>query len=102
MKFLKKHLNEILPEAFAVIKETARRFKENTEITVTATAKIENFLQQNPISRWMETKLFGQIMECRRKRNHLGHDSLRCSVDWWSGIARKVKLPKCKQVKEKL
>jgi len=32
-------LNEILPEAFAVVKETARRFKENTSITVTATAK---------------------------------------------------------------
>ncbi len=34
-----KTLNEILPEAFAVVKETARRFKENTEITVTATPK---------------------------------------------------------------
>ena len=34
-----KVLMEILPEAFAVIKETARRFKENTSITVTATAK---------------------------------------------------------------
>ena len=34
-----KVLNEILPEAFAVIKETARRFKENTEITVSATEK---------------------------------------------------------------
>ncbi len=30
-------LNEILPEAFAVIKETARRFKENEVIEVTAT-----------------------------------------------------------------
>ncbi len=30
-------LNEILPEAFAVMKETARRFKENEEIIVTAT-----------------------------------------------------------------
>ena len=30
---------EILPEAFAVVKETAKRFKENTEIQVTATAK---------------------------------------------------------------
>jgi preprotein translocase subunit SecA len=29
-------LNEILPEAFALIKETARRFKENEEIEVTA------------------------------------------------------------------
>lgn len=34
-----KTLNEILPEAFAVVKETARRFKENTQITVTATPK---------------------------------------------------------------
>lgn len=34
-----KTLNEILPEAFAVLRETARRFKENTSITVTATAK---------------------------------------------------------------
>jgi len=34
-----KVLNEILPEAFAVLRETARRFKENTTITVTATAK---------------------------------------------------------------
>lgn len=33
-----KVLNEILPEAFAVIKETARRFKENTQIRVKATA----------------------------------------------------------------
>ncbi|TRW24809.1 preprotein translocase subunit SecA [Flavobacterium zepuense] len=34
-----KALLEILPEAFAVVKETARRFKENTSITVTATDK---------------------------------------------------------------
>ena len=34
-----KTLNEILPEAFAVVKETARRFKENTSITVNATAR---------------------------------------------------------------
>lgn len=30
-------LKDILPEAFAVVKETARRFSENTSITVTAT-----------------------------------------------------------------
>ncbi len=30
-------LKEILPEAFAVVKETARRFKENETLTVTAT-----------------------------------------------------------------
>ncbi len=31
-------LNDILPEAFAVVKETAKRFVHNTEITVTANA----------------------------------------------------------------
>ena len=30
-----KVLNEILPEAFAVVKETARRFAENDEVVVT-------------------------------------------------------------------
>jgi preprotein translocase subunit SecA len=34
-----KTLLEILPEAFAVIKETAKRFKDNTSIKVRATAK---------------------------------------------------------------
>ena len=34
---LEEVLMEILPEAFAVVKETARRFCENTEIRVTAT-----------------------------------------------------------------
>jgi len=33
-----KALNEILPEAFAVVKETAKRFAENETITVEATA----------------------------------------------------------------
>ncbi len=36
-KHLEDVLREILPEAFAVVKETARRFMENTEITVTPT-----------------------------------------------------------------
>ena len=31
-------LNDILPEAFAVVKETAKRFKDNASITVTANA----------------------------------------------------------------
>ncbi len=34
-----KVLNDILPEAFAVVKETARRFKENAQVEVTATEK---------------------------------------------------------------
>ena len=34
---IEKALNEILPEAFAIVKSTARRFTENDTITVTAT-----------------------------------------------------------------
>jgi preprotein translocase subunit SecA len=36
-KQIEEVLEEILPEAFAVVKETARRFKENEEVTSTAT-----------------------------------------------------------------
>src|SRR5215218_397570 len=36
-KRIEEVLNEILPEAFAVVKETARRFKENAELASTAT-----------------------------------------------------------------
>jgi preprotein translocase subunit SecA len=43
-----KVLNEILPEAFAVVKETARRFKENTTITVTATPKDRELSASKP------------------------------------------------------
>ena len=36
-KQIEEILNELLPEAFAVVKETARRFKENAELISTAT-----------------------------------------------------------------
>jgi preprotein translocase subunit SecA len=39
---IEKALLEILPEAFAVVKETARRFKENSEIKVTASEMDRN------------------------------------------------------------
>ena len=34
---IEEKLDEIMPEAFSIMKETARRFKENEEIVVTAT-----------------------------------------------------------------
>ncbi len=40
-------LNEILPEAFAVIKETARRFVNNTELSVKASEQDRIFSQDN-------------------------------------------------------
>ena len=47
---LEKVLKEIQPEAFAVVKETARRFKDNTELRTTATdqdrdlAAVKNYI----------------------------------------------------------
>ena len=38
-------LFDILPEAFAVVKETAKRFTNNTEITVTELRMTENYLE---------------------------------------------------------
>ena len=37
LKKLEEGLDEVLPEVFAVVKETSRRFAENEEIVVTAT-----------------------------------------------------------------
>ncbi len=41
-------LNEILPEAFAVVKETTRRFVDNTTISVKATAYDRELSAPNP------------------------------------------------------
>ena len=43
-----KVLNDILPEAFGVIKETAKRFKENASITVTSSEKDRELASTKP------------------------------------------------------
>ena len=43
---LEEILNELLPEAFAVVKETSRRFKENSELELTATEHDRNLATQ--------------------------------------------------------
>ncbi|HTL82140.1 MAG TPA: preprotein translocase subunit SecA, partial [Bacteroidia bacterium] len=48
LKKIEKVLLEILPEAFAVIKEAARRFTENGEIEVTATDHDRNLSVKKP------------------------------------------------------
>lgn len=37
LEALEKALNEVMPVAYSIVKDTARRFKENTDIIVTAT-----------------------------------------------------------------
>src|SRR4029079_6758292 len=46
-KAIETVLKEILPEAFAVVKETARRFKENTELVSAATQLDRDFSVTN-------------------------------------------------------
>ncbi|WP_181304520.1 preprotein translocase subunit SecA [Rufibacter sp. XAAS-G3-1] len=41
-------LMEVLPQAFAIVKETARRFKENGQLTVTATDLDRTFASRKP------------------------------------------------------
>jgi preprotein translocase subunit SecA len=62
-------LMEILPEAFAIVKETARRFKENTSIEVTATefdrnlaATKENVVIQGDKAIWANSWIAGGTM----------------------------------------
>ena len=45
-RLLEDILNEILPEAFAVVKETARRFSENSQIEVNATEHDQEIASQ--------------------------------------------------------
>jgi preprotein translocase subunit SecA len=47
-KDLEVVLMEVLPEAFAIVKETARRFKENGQLTVTATDLDHTFAARKP------------------------------------------------------
>ena len=83
-----KTLNEILPEAFAVIKETARRFKESTQLTVTATAKDRELSgSKSYITLDGDQAIWANSWNAAGKEISLGHDPLRRSVDWRNGVA---------------
>ncbi len=47
LEALEKALNEVMPVAYSIVKDTARRFKENTETVVTAT-DFDRELAANP------------------------------------------------------
>ncbi len=55
-------LNAILPEAFAVVKETAKRFVQNTSIKVRASAVDREIAGKNPTSLLRVIMHFGQIL----------------------------------------
>ena len=71
-------LNEVMPVAFGIMHDTARRFTENEEIVVTATDFDRDFGRHQRLRahRRRQCHIF-QPLDCWRKRHQVGHDSLR-------------------------
>ncbi len=89
-KDLEKVLLKILPTAFAIVRETARRFKENETLEVTAqdydrqwAAKHENIKISG------DKAAVGQQVDGRRQPYYLGHGALRCAAYRWYCSARR-------------
>jgi len=94
-------LNNILPEAFAVVKETARRFVENKSIEVTATPFDRELSQTKPYIQLTGDKALGPTLGMLLENPSFGiWFTMTCSL---LVVLRfiKVKLQKCKQGKEK-
>ena len=60
---LEEILEGILPQAFAVMKETARRFTENTELTVSPTERDKDFMGSGKID-FLEILFSGHLLLC--------------------------------------
>jgi len=70
-------LNQILPEAFAVVKETAKSFKEKETITVTATPYDREISQTKTYVQLKGRSMhLGKFLGCSWKTYYLGHGSL--------------------------
>ena len=70
-------LSEIMPEAFAVIKETAKRFTNETEIEVTATSfdRELSSIRKN-ITLHNDKAIWSNSWDAVGATNYLGYDSL--------------------------
>ena len=71
-------LDAILPEAYSVIKETAKRFVNNPQIEVTASPFDRELSGTKRLChfKWRKS-LLGQFLGCRWKTDHLGYGALR-------------------------
>ena len=78
-KKIEEKLEEILPEAFAIVKDTARRFKENSEIVVTATDFDRELAASKRISSASTAigAVYSNTLDGRRQQDHMGHGALR-------------------------
>ena len=81
-----KDLDEALPEVFAVVKETARRFAENETIEVTATDADRKLATQGKdfVTIEGDKAIYGN----RPPPDEMGHGALRRAVDRRHGAPR--------------
>lgn len=84
-------LKEILPEAFAVVRETARRFKENETLTVKATEHDRNLAAhpQNPTSKSRRSGDLEKLLDSRRRPDCMEYGALRRAAHWRDGPSRR-------------
>ena len=95
------YLDDILPEAFAVVKETAKRFKDNEEIEVTATP-FDRLLSATKANVKIKSEKALWQMHGMPQENRLLGTWCTTTCNWLAVSSyTKVKLLKCKLVKEK-
>ena len=80
-KKIEEHLMTILPQAFSILKETARRFKDNAEVVVTATDFDRDLAASNDfvtidrdMAIWKNSWVAG---------GNMGYGSLQCAANRW-------------------
>jgi len=76
-------LEQSLPEVFAIMKDTARRFAENEEVVVTANQFDRDLAARFDFVRIEDDKAIYANHWSRWKRDHMGYDPLRRSAIWW-------------------
>jgi preprotein translocase subunit SecA len=79
---LEKALDDALPEVFAIVKDTARRFVENKEIVVTATDFDKDLAAKHDFVNIKGDKAI-YLNHWIAGGNDMGHGPLRCSALWW-------------------
>ena len=81
-KKIEEVLNDVLPTAFAIVKSTARRFKENERIKVKATdfdrdlSASHDFVNVDGEYAIWRNSWMAQLLDGRREHDHLGHGPL--------------------------
>ncbi len=77
---IEEKLDEILPEAFAIMKDTARRFAQNETVVVTANDFDRNLAAQGFRHHRGRQGRLRDTLARRRQRRQMGHDPLRCAA----------------------